>query len=99
MKTNRQFSQPGGECRRSKIDSRAWRARAAWLALAIVSVLPTPSSGDRTPEGFKLDQKYPNPFNGRTTIRYSVVHDGLVELVLFDMAGQPVATLTSGNRV
>lgn len=44
------------------------------------------------PEAFALDQNYPNPFNGGTTIGYSIMRGGPVELILFDLAGHSVAT-------
>ncbi len=45
------------------------------------------------PSVFTLDQNYPNPFNPVTTIDFSVSHRQTVNLAVFDLIGQKVATL------
>ncbi|MCU0453918.1 MAG: lamin tail domain-containing protein [Bacteroidetes bacterium] len=42
---------------------------------------------------FALAQNYPNPFNPSTTIRFSVARESNVRLTVFNLLGQPVATL------
>lgn len=47
---------------------------------------------------FALEQNYPNPFNCGTVIRFALPVKTAVELAVFDLAGQKVATLMSGER-
>ncbi len=50
------------------------------------------------PRGYTLEQNYPNPFNSQTVISFEVARASEVELEVFDLAGQQVATLASGMR-
>jgi photosystem II stability/assembly factor-like uncharacterized protein len=47
------------------------------------------------PISFEVSQNYPNPFNPTTTISFSIPHDELVELKVFDVLGKEVQTLTN----
>lgn len=57
--------------------------------------------GPSTPLGiaanFSLAPSYPNPFRGRSTIQFSVPQSGRVELGVYNILGQRVKTLVSGN--
>jgi hypothetical protein len=46
----------------------------------------------------ELLQPAPNPFMGKTLLRYSLMQSGPVSLVIYGITGQRVRTLVSGNR-
>jgi len=50
------------------------------------------------PEGYNLKQNYPNPFNPSTTIRYGLPEDSNVSLVIYDLRGNVVQTMTSEHQ-
>lgn len=54
------------------------------------------SKGAGTPNSYKLESNYPNPFNPSTTIGFALKEAGQVELVVFNALGQKVETLISG---
>jgi len=64
-------------------------------ALIVVSV---EKEEDNVPTEYSLKQNYPNPFNPNTQIKYSVAKDGFVNLAVFNLLGQKVATLVSENQ-
>lgn len=48
-----------------------------------------------TPESYALLNAYPNPFNPRTHIRYSLPVESHVELIIYDIRGRMVTTLAN----
>jgi hypothetical protein len=51
-----------------------------------------------TPATVVLNANHPNPFNPETTISYELTAPQQVELVVFNVTGEKVATLVSGTQ-
>ncbi len=51
---------------------------------------PSIASGSGLPERFNLDRPYPNPFNSRLNVPFTLPDEGLVKVALFDLTGRPV---------
>jgi probable HAF family extracellular repeat protein len=51
-----------------------------------------------SPESYNLAQNYPNPFNPVTTISYSIPQRSNVILKIYDILGNEVAVLISGEK-
>ncbi len=60
-------------------------------------VSPVPDEADELPTAFRVDQNFPNPFNPRTTIRFSLPSAGQTRVSIFDVAGRHVRTLVDDN--
>jgi len=56
------------------------------------------SSPEAQPIHIALEQNYPNPFNPSTSISYSLVARGYVEMKICDMLGREIRTLVAEDR-
>jgi hypothetical protein len=49
------------------------------------------------PEGFWLNQNYPNPFSTSTSIKFSIPHTCRVKIVVCDLLGREIHTLVNAK--
>ena len=47
---------------------------------------------------FSISAPYPNPFNPKTTISYSLVQDTFINLTIYDLTGNQIKTLVNGKE-
>jgi len=50
------------------------------------------------PSDFVLSQNYPNPFNPTTIIEFSIPVDGMISVDIYNILGQKIKTLYSGQQ-
>jgi hypothetical protein len=60
--------------------------------------IPTDVGDDAVLHVNRLYQNQPNPFNPRTTIKFSLAQQGEVQLLIYDVNGRLVKTLADGKR-
>ena len=66
------------------------------MVLAVFARASRVDAAAHSPLDFSLAHNYPNPFNGRTQIHFTLNGSGPVELKIFNSAGAEVATLVKG---
>ena len=83
------------------LDPRPSTSGPAWDNLAeypVTGLERIDFSTSSMPVKYVLSQNYPNPFNPTTTIDFSIPNAGYVNLTIFNVLGQKIATLIDGNR-
>ncbi len=70
------------------------------LAMRTDTVVSSVLGGDGQPlpSGYTLSQNYPNPFNPATQIDYALPVSSNVRISVFNLVGQNIATLVSGEQ-
>jgi chitinase len=68
----------------------------ASLRPAAAAVTPGPPS--ELPAGFAMARNFPNPFNGQTTIRYTIPEAGVVRLTVCDLLGHELRLLVHDHQ-
>ncbi len=85
------------------IDSRgdlwipSWDGLYRWHRSDLPTAIES-SAMPSKPRSFRLEQNYPNPFNQATYISFTLQQPAVVSLQVFNIHGQPVATLVEGIR-
>ena len=61
-----------------------------------VTGMQNPGGVGDIPKSFEVFQNYPNPFNPSMTIKYDIPQSARVQIILYNILGQRVATLVDG---
>jgi hypothetical protein len=73
-----------------------------WNHATSLTINITPISGitkiEETPNNYNLEQNYPNPFNPVTKINYSILKSSNVNIDVYDILGQKVASLVKEKQ-
>jgi hypothetical protein len=64
--------------------------------IQLIKVTITSVEENEIPNGYALEQNFPNPFNPTTSIRFTLAKPEVVKLTVYNILGQRVATLVNG---
>lgn len=66
--------------------------------IEFIELSPNDIAEPELPDRICYSKNYPNPFNSRTTIEYTIAVSSNVRLDIFDLMGNKVTTLVNGNQ-
>jgi hypothetical protein len=78
--------------------SEDWRSCDHPTPMASNQIAAVEATGQSLLRSYSLSQNYPNPFNSTTAISYQLSAFSKVELSIYNLLGQRVATLVSGRQ-
>jgi len=78
------------------VEKVMWKNAQIFYGLNAIDTAIEERSSAVLPESLQLVQNYPNPFNSSTVFRFTLSQPGRVELAIYNLAGQRVATLADG---
>lgn len=70
----------------------------AWMVMSPVAGGIGDNPQALVPNAIQLHGNYPNPFNPSTTIRYTIPFSGNVELLVYNILGQQVASVAASKQ-
>ncbi len=73
-------------------DGGIWRRALSEIIVSVDNITR------ETPQGFRLSQSYPNPFNPSTTITFELPKSSAVRLSVYDLLGREVSVLVNERR-
>lgn len=66
-------------------------------AQSLIRIVTDVKENSGVPNEYSLDQNFPNPFNPSTIVRFSIPQAGFVTMNLYDLQGEIIAELLSGD--
>jgi hypothetical protein len=68
-----------------------------WTASVDYNTIGVKHVSGNVPQSFSLNQNYPNPFNPSTTIQFEIPEKAFVDLTVYDVRGNLIKKLVSGE--